>query len=240
MHNRFRLVLPAIPYLIGVGLQVSGRTHTGLAFLAFEVAALIAAGVAWSYWIDWGQTALLGGHPSKLIHRILVWPGLEIPRLPAIRAGLLAAILTFLTCNAAILAFFELTEAAQSRTAKRWEPLSAQETAALRAQWRNFSPEHFSVLCAIPECTDLAESIYDVAHDLNWTGIYASAYFMDNGIMPGIEILSYPTKKATRNKIADSIERATNGRLKISSHEWDTAPSPENANDVNLIVGRMK
>lgn len=113
MHNRARpyllAALPAAPYLVGVGLQVSGRTHAGLAFLAFEVAAIIAAGVAWSYWIDWSQTALAGGHPSKPVHRALVWPGLKILRY-TLRTEIFAAFLVLLICNAAIFAFFELTE----------------------------------------------------------------------------------------------------------------------------------
>jgi hypothetical protein len=88
----------------------------------------------------------------------------------------------------------------------------------------------------------LAESIYDTAHDLNWPALYASTYFMDHGIQPGIEIWSYPEVIDTRNKLADSMEHATNGRLKISRHQWDSAPTlpPDILNGINLVIGRLK
>ena len=46
MHNEIKYCFPAIPYLVGVGLQVSGVTHIGLALAAFEIAAIITAAVA--------------------------------------------------------------------------------------------------------------------------------------------------------------------------------------------------
>jgi hypothetical protein len=65
---------------------------------------------------------------------------------------------------------------------------------------------------------------------LNWTGMYSSNYFMDEGIKPGIEIWSYGSKMKQRDVIAAAFERATKGRLKISSHRWPldarTTPRP--------------
>lgn len=250
MHNRakpyFLAALPAAPYLVGVGLQVSGRTHAGLAFLAFEIAAMIAAGVAWSYWTDWRQAALAGGYSNGLVRYALAWPGFKLPKLFTIRPELIVAILTLLLCNTAIGAFFELTEGPHrmGAQANRWEPLSPDETLALRKDWRAISAEHLGVLCAIPSCSDLAESIYDVAKGLDWPAIYASTYFSDDGIHPGIEIWSYSGKAEIRDKIANSLEHATNGRLKISSHEWpwqgDQPINPSMGRTINLVVGRLR
>lgn len=54
-------------------------------------------------------------------------------------------------------------------------------------------------------------------------------------------IWSYPEVIETRNKLADAIEHATNGRLKISRHEWPAAPVPADIlNGINLVIGRLK
>jgi hypothetical protein len=105
MHNKIRPFLPAIPYLVGVALQVSGVTHIGLAVAVFEVAALIAAAVAWSYWVEWHQNAAVTIHGSGVIHRVLAWPGLSLPRFPTVRPQWLVALLVFFLWNGAIGAF---------------------------------------------------------------------------------------------------------------------------------------
>jgi hypothetical protein len=130
--------------------------------------------------------------------------------------------------------------ASQVQNANRWEPLSPQESLSLRDNWRNVAPVKLGVLCAIPACADLAESIYDTAHDLDWPAMYSSTYFND-GIKNGAEIWSYPELIETRNKLADAIEHATNGRLKSSRHEWPAAPVPPDVlNGINLVIGRLK
>jgi hypothetical protein len=116
MYNRARPYLPSIPYLIGVGLQVSGRTHFWLAFLAFELAAVISAGVIWSYWSDWHQTAVVGGHPNRSIQRVLTWPGFKIRRY-SFSPQLFAALIVLFMGNALIGTFFGLTEQQQSNNA---------------------------------------------------------------------------------------------------------------------------
>jgi disulfide bond formation protein DsbB len=102
--NRTKPYLPAIPYLAGVGLQASGQTH--LPLIAFEVAALVAAGVVWSCWIDWRRAALSAGHSHDVFQRALIWRGLKVAGWGHIRAEVIAGIVTFLICNAAIVAFF--------------------------------------------------------------------------------------------------------------------------------------
>src|ERR1700722_8714213 len=99
-------------------------------------------------------------------------------------------------------------------TGDKWQPLSGQEIVALRASWRELPVQHFGVLCAIPACADLAESVYGVAHALDWPAAYQSTYMTDaTGIHAGIEIWSWPQagQDVIRDKIANAIERATNG-----------------------------
>jgi hypothetical protein len=97
-----------------------------------------------------------------------------------------------------------------------------------------------SVLCAIPACADLAESIFQISHSMSWPGYYEGAYFTDNGIQQGIEIWSYEKKAQPRDRIAAALERTTHSRLQVASHTWEGQPPPENANDINLIIGRLK
>jgi hypothetical protein len=127
-----------------------------------------------------------------------------------------------------------------ARPANHWPPLSDREAIALRDELRKLPPEKLDVLCGIPACADLAESIYDVSQGMQWQGTYSSSYFMDTGIHLGIEIWSFPKKEKERDKIAAIIERTTNGRLKISTHTWPNNPPPEGENDINLVVGRFK
>jgi hypothetical protein len=110
MYDRARPYLPAIPYLVGVGLQVSGITNIPLSIFVCEIAALIAAAVMWSYWSDWRQTALTGAHPNKLVQRMLEWPGAKIPGIGKIPAQLFAAALVLAVCNTLIVAFINLAE----------------------------------------------------------------------------------------------------------------------------------
>src|ERR1700733_2690331 len=121
----------------------------------------------------------------------------------------------------------EQTSTSSKYNANRWEPLSADETLALRSEFRSLPKEKLSVLCAFAGCTDLADSIFTVVNDLSWTGFFEGGYMTDGGIRQGIEIWSYSTKRTSREVVLNSIERATKGRLKISSHEWEGNPSPE-------------
>lgn len=126
------------------------------------------------------------------------------------------------------------------RPTNHWDPLSDKEAIALRDEFRKLPPAKLDVLCGIPACADLAESIFDVSQGMQWLGAYSSSYFMDSGIHQGIEIWSFTKKEAERDRIAAVIERATSGRLKISSHTWPGNPSTEGENDINLVVGRFK
>jgi hypothetical protein len=134
----------------------------------------------------------------------------------------------------------------------KWEPLSVQEITALHEAWRDFPVQHFGVFCAIPACADLAESIFNVAIGLHWKASYQSTYMTDDaGIHPGLEIWSWPQagQAAVRDKIANAVEHATNGRLLISSHEYtwqgdsplpNAQMPPDFGLQINLIIGRLK
>jgi hypothetical protein len=126
--------------------------------------------------------------------------------------------------------------------ANRWEPLSTQETLALQEIWRGLPPNQLHVLCAIPACADLAQSVYDAAKGLDWPAVYEGSYFTDeNGIHAGIEIWSYREQSEMRDKIANAMERATSGRLQISSHEYPNyTPPPSIAKQINLVIGRLR
>jgi hypothetical protein len=139
MHNRARLFLPAIPYLIGVGLQVSGLTHPGISIAAFEIAAVIAAAVTWSYWAEWHHVAsnTLYGHGIR--QRVLSWPGFRIPKIGTVRPQLIAALLVLILCNASIVGLFKFGEHQQ---------LGAQEESANSAQLSQFYGELGTFLIA--------------------------------------------------------------------------------------------
>jgi hypothetical protein len=130
----------------------------------------------------------------------------------------------------------------KAEISNRWEPLSTQEIISLRERWRGFEPVHLGVLCAIPACADLAQSIFDVANDFSWPAVYSANYFSD-GIHPGIEIYSWKQNTTLRDKLANALEVATNGRLKLLSREWSGDPpvtNPPMSDNINIVIGRLK
>jgi hypothetical protein len=158
-----------------------------------------------------------------------------------------AAGLAFLLLSGSFVGGFALNDylreqmAPEVRMSNRWEPLSPPERRSLRNDLRIWSPERLNVLCAIPACADLAESIYEVLQELKWKGGYQPTYFMDQeGVRRGIELWSYPTRGQARDYIAVALERATNGRLKVATQPWEVQPSPENEPEINLVIGRVR
>jgi hypothetical protein len=126
--------------------------------------------------------------------------------------------------------------------ANRWPALTSNESQSLRDEWRGLPSRKLGILCGIPSCSDLAESLYDVARGLDWPAVYATTYFQDDGIHTGIEIWSYPERISDRDRIAIAIEHATKGRLKISTHEWPGQPGLASniLGGINLVIGRFK
>jgi hypothetical protein len=113
MRNRARpylsVTLPAVPFLFGVGLQVSGVTNISVSVAIFEVTAILAAAVAWSRWADWRATAVLVPR-GAILDSIRRWNGLRVLQLWTISTEILAAILVLLVCNAGIVGFISLAE----------------------------------------------------------------------------------------------------------------------------------
>jgi hypothetical protein len=113
MRNRAKpyllAALPAVPYLIGVGLQVSGITNVPLSVAIFEVAAILAAAVAWALWSDWRATAF-ASPKGTLLAPLRHWSGLNTPRMGIIRTEMLAAFLVLVLSNAVIAGFISLAE----------------------------------------------------------------------------------------------------------------------------------
>ncbi|ABD89777.1 hypothetical protein [Rhodopseudomonas palustris] len=120
MRNRakpyFLVALPAVPYLFGVGLQVSGVTNIPLSVTIFEVAAFLAAAVVWAFWSDWHVTAFLTPNDASLLTGIRRWSGLPIG-FCTIRTSLLAAFVVLFLSNAAIYGFVNLAEDRRSAAA---------------------------------------------------------------------------------------------------------------------------
>ena len=106
--------LPAVPYLIGVGLQVSGITDVLLSIVVFEIAALLAAAVAWSFWSERREQAGAPASDLQAAPRTRRWSG-------ALRSEVLLGIVVFLLCNVAIAGFVSVAryrqEASQIQSA---------------------------------------------------------------------------------------------------------------------------
>jgi hypothetical protein len=113
MHNRVNpyllFALPAVPYLFGVGLQVSGITDVLLSIVVFEVAALLAAAVAWSFQAARRESAGVPVRDQQAAPRMQRWFGV-------FRAEVRAGIVVFLLCNAAIAGFVSVAQHRQEAT----------------------------------------------------------------------------------------------------------------------------
>ena len=107
--------LPAVPYLIGVGLQVSGITDVWLSIAVFEMAALLAAAVGWSFWAARRESADVPAGDHQAAPRARRWLGV-------FRSEVLVGIVVFLLCNAAIAGFVSVArhrrEATQIQSAQ--------------------------------------------------------------------------------------------------------------------------
>jgi len=107
MYNRANpyllFALPAVPYLIGVGLQVSGITDVLLSIAVFEMAALLAAAVAWSFWAERREPAGVRVSDHQAASPAQRWLGV-------FRAEFLVSVIIFLLCNVAIATFVKVAE----------------------------------------------------------------------------------------------------------------------------------
>ena len=92
----------------------------------------------------------------------------------------------------------------------RWVLLTSEEAAALRAELREIPMRHTDVLCNDGNCDDLARSLVEVFHDVGWgDGIVRRALgWNDDGLI-------IRPNDAIARSVADGIEKATHGRLKV-------------------------
>lgn len=107
----------------------------------------------------------------------------------------------------------------------RWRLLSADEVTALRTELRDEKPLSMAVLCQEDDCGDLARSLRDVFRDLHWPVMCCTWPF--GGIKDGISVFS--VDEALGKSIAQKIERATKGRLKVDidpQFKWDPKKFP--------------
>lgn len=106
----------------------------------------------------------------------------------------------------------------------RWPLLTPGETVALRAKFREIAPRAVSVSCAEDDCGDLARNFRDIFSDLHWKVMCCGYPF--GGFDPGIHLWGdSPELKG----LANGIEQATGGRLKVDMAEretWDVKKYP--------------
>jgi hypothetical protein len=110
------------------------------------------------------------------------------------------------------------TEAVTSRY--RWEPLTNAEITGLRSKLRNMpKPQMLSIRCGESDCRELADSFMDLFSSLGWQPSYEdqpTAWKSPTGI-------AVLYKDGSYDSIADALETATEGRLKIDSQRYDPA-----------------
>jgi hypothetical protein len=141
------------------------------------------------------------------------------------------ALVAFVVAN--YLAFHDLSEenrslkshqAAENSSRYRWPLLSPEETVALRAKFREIAPNSVSVSCAEDDCGDLARNFRDIFSELHWKVMCCGHPF--GGFDPGIHLWGETTEL---KGLANAIEQATGGRLKVEMAEretWDVQKYP--------------
>jgi hypothetical protein len=179
----------------------------------------------------------------ELLSNIFGWAAVVVPLIAA-GIGLFRNAPKWTVAGAAAVAviaggaqYFRSTVTGDLRTeiavlkANRWEPLSASESTALRSHLRGMPApsQTFQVLCVLQGCGDLAESIRQAFQIPQWKVAIVPAYA--NETPHGIELWF---RDDTARGIADALERATNGRLKISLRKFQ---QPDDHGQINLAIG---
>jgi hypothetical protein len=137
------------------------------------------------------------------------------------RAARIAALCAFVFAN--YLAFHDLNDENRSLKAERatsnqspyrWPLLTPQETAALRAKFREIPATTAAIVCSEEQCADFARSFEDVFEGLGWKITCCNYSF--SGFDPGIHLWG---ENQQLLGLANKIESATNGRLKVDFSE---------------------
>ena len=113
-----------------------------------------------------------------------------------------------------------------------WLPLSPKEDIALSAELRSMTvpAPTVQVLCGLAACEALAESFMAIFSSLGWKPKYITGYYYE--APDGIQLWY---RDDLERQIADAIEKATSGRLKISTHKFSAG-----SDQLNLAIGRKR
>lgn len=113
-----------------------------------------------------------------------------------------------------------------------WLPLSPKEDIALSAELRSMTvpAPTVQVLCGLAACEALAESFMAIFSNLGWKPKYITGYSYE--APDGIQLWY---RNDLERQIADAIEKATSGRLKISTHKFNAG-----VDQLNLAIGRKR
>jgi hypothetical protein len=114
----------------------------------------------------------------------------------------------------------------------RWQPLSAREITSLRSKIRNLRPPpEMIVMCNDAGCFDLQQSFLSAFEGLGWNER------PDQRLDEPPKGIGIFTAHAEYQELANAIEAATNGRLKVQFHHRQTGNLAMD-NEVHLAIGR--
>ncbi len=146
-------------------------------------------------------------------------------------AAKFAALCAFIFAN--FLAFHDLSEENRSLKAEKesgtkspykWSMLTSDEAVSLREKLRAIPPSAASISCAEDDCGDLARSLRDIFKGLHWSVMCCG--YPWGSFDPGIHLWA---KDRELKEVADDIEQATSGRLKVemsARFTWDAQKFP--------------
>lgn len=198
----------------------------------------------WNFWTVLAGI-MLGAEPVTR----WFWPEYDawaVTFLPAARRRRFArgaALLAFVAAN--YLAFHDMADQLRRSSSpdepkyaqlirNRYDPLTGPEQASFRSLVRDIPAQPLAILCNHAGCNDLAESFSEAFHDLAWQARVEPG--IDFGNTPrGISIWSDNT---AARPLAEAIEKATNGRLKVSLFRRNPEGSANLNQELDLVLGR--
>jgi hypothetical protein len=174
------------------------------------------------------------------------WAANFLPAVRRRRIARFAALLAFVGAN--YLAFHDMAEQLRQRSLSsnefqqkytqlirnRYDPLTGSEQASFRSLIRDIPAQPLAILCNHAGCNDLAESFSEAFHDLAWQVRVEPG--IDFGNSPkGISIWS---DNVAARPLAEAIEKATGGRLKVSLFRRNPEGSANLNHELDLVLGR--
>jgi hypothetical protein len=124
------------------------------------------------------------------------------------------------------------TQANNEILKNRWQPLSAQEITSLRLKIRNLKkPPALVVMCNDAGCFDLQQSFLAAVEGLDWNER------PDLMLVQPFRGIHISTAHQEYQELANAIEAATNGRLKVQFNHRTTGHVAMD-DEVHIAVGR--